>query len=791
MKALAKFTARLLVLLFLTLIAAVIYLDFNGFPPALKVLVEQQFQRAGFLVQFGSIRLDVLRGVIASEAVVADANAPKQILARIDQVQLHWNWRRMMRREMPIQALRIANATISVPAPTDQIGAELFTAREAYATFRFEDDGSTVVNSLSGVYCDIRVQVSGRIKPRAVKGPQETKKEAQPEKSPFGFITKSLRELNSLKITQPPALDVDFNLDLAKPLESQVHARLVGVDFGYRNLDVQKAAVEVTMRDGAIDIAECRLQIGGGDLAIHGRYDIAMGRFDIHLASTLDPTLVAAAVSDDLKRAVRDLRVEENPKIDARYILSPETGSLPQLQGTVHTGGLAYRGVPFRAISFGFENQGPEIKIANANIVTSEGRLTGRGQFHIESSDFNYELDSTLDPRKLLPLMTPVMRQIVEPSWFETPPHIVASVTGDFVDPDVFAYDAEVTADRCSYRGVTLVSASAKLHLRHGRLDARDVVLRRDEGELRGSVAADFNNHQISFNIETTANPTEMAPLLGPKPAEIMRTYRFGPRTSATAQGLVDLDVSGNSAWSAQIINDGFSSWKLIANRARATLTVTNDVLRIDDFDSDFYGGKLRGRAMFSLTNTPIYTFDFETERIDAHKLLGAIRGKEGSSSGLITGHCKLRGQGSDLGTLVGNGNIVVSEGVLGELGLFGIFSRILNEIGPGLGSTKLTSATTTFKIEDKTAKTDDLEIGAGAYTLTSRGKIGFDGKLDFRVKGQLLRAIPGINILTWFFSNVFEYKIGGTLGNPTYRPTNFPKELLPHGKMGEEPAEK
>jgi len=90
-------------------------------------------------------------------------------------------------------------------------------------------------------------------------------------------------------------------------------------------------------------------------------------------------------------------------------------------------------------------------------------------------------------------------------------------VSGDFVDPDAFAYDAELTTGRCSYRGVGMTGAAAKLKLRHSRLDVRDLKLKRHEGELQGSLLANFNNHQISFDIQTTANPTEMVPLLGRK----------------------------------------------------------------------------------------------------------------------------------------------------------------------------------------------------------------------------------------------------------------------------------
>ena len=759
---------------------AVVYLNVHGFPPFLKRIVADQLSRYGYAMQFGNIRLDLLRGVVATDAVFADAKEPDQTLATVDEVQLVWNWRRLLNQQNPLDAIRIANGTMSVPTPPDEIGPSQFTALQAYATMKFEDDGTIQIDQLTGLYCGIALRVTGRVKPRAAT-PTEAQRKAEAGRSPFTFVTKSLRQLNTLRISTPPQLDVDFDLDLARPLDGKVKARLHGADFGYRKLQVVSATVDVEMHDGVIVVPQCLLALAGGELSVHGRYDFAMGGFDLHLESTVDPTALAPALPADVAKVLAELHVSEPPKITARYVLSPETGSLPELSGTVETGALEFRTVAFRAIQFAFRNHGPEVKVWAAKFVTPDGQLTGHGQYHIESSDFSYELDSTLDPQHLLPVMTPVMRQFVEPSWFETPPHIVASVRGDFVDPDAFAYNAQVDAKHCSYRGVRLESASAKLQLRHSRLDVRDLVLAREEGELRGALLADFNNHRVSFDIQTTANPTAMAPLLGPKAAQTMSAYRFGPHTEAKAHGMVDLDESTNSAWTAQVANDGFSYWKLTADHAAATLTFTNDNMRIDGFDADICGGKLRGTAAFAMTNSVAYQFDFNAEHCDVHKILAAIRGKESQVSGTVSGHCQLIGLGSDLATLRGNGDLEITDGVLWEMPLFGIFSHIMDGISPGLGQTKATNAKGTFAIENQRAKTDDLHVAAGLFTLQNHGWVGFDGKLDFRVQAQFMRAVPLINIPGWFIGKIFEYKVGGTLGDYKYRPVNFPKELLPH----------
>ena len=769
-----------LLLLIVLAAATVIYLNRHEFPPFLTRVVEEQMLRRGIAAHFKSIRLDILRGVVAKDAVLADSKVPDQTLARIDEVQIEWDWHRLLRGENAIDDLRIANANVIVPTPADEIGPEVFTASEASAMLRFSDDGSLQVEQLTGIYCGIRLRMTGRVKLRSAS---EAAKKSSTGLSPFVFVTKALRELNGLRGTHLPRLDVDFDADLADPVGSRVTAKLNATDVTYRKILVKSLAAHIDMRDGAVDIRQLRLRACDGELSVAGRYDIAGGGFDLRLESTLDPNVLLPILPVTVNNAVRDVRVLAAPKISVRYLLAPETGIVPVIQGRVEFGALEYRTVPFRSVAFNFWNQGPVVKISDAKIVMNEGQLTGHGQYHIETSDFSYEIDSTLDPPKLLPLMFPGPRRVVEPSWFEHSPHIVATVRGDFVDPEAFAYDATLTVGRCSYRGVALNAASAQLKLRQSRLDARDIILQRNEGDIRGHVLADFDIHRVEFDLAITANPLETAPLLGPKAEQLMRTYRFGPCTEATTKGWVDLDVPSNSCWQAHVSNDGFNYWKLTADHATADLALTNNTLTIDNFDADFYAGKLRGKAWFSLARDAAYRFDFETERVDLPKLLVGLTGKASKASGFLTSHVTITGNGNDLATIAGRGALTVEDGVLWEMPVLGVFSHILNTIGPGLGMAKATKATATFTLADQAASTDDLKIDAGTFTVTSHGKVGFDGALDFRMQGQFLKDLPGINILTWFLKNIFEYKIGGTIGNYNYRPVNLPKEILPHGE--------
>jgi hypothetical protein len=779
LKAAFKFLVRLGLLVIIGLLGAIIYLDLHGFPPFLRRVVEDQLRRRGISASFRAIRVDVLRGIVAQDAELADARAAQPTRAKIDELQIDWNWPRLIKGQNAIDGFRIANATVAVPTPPDEIGPGIFRAEEAYATVRFTDDGALVIEQLTGLYAGVQVRLSGQMRLRAAT---ETPRDQPTEPSRFDIITKVLRELDGLRGPQAPQLDVNFDVDLGAPLDGKVSVRLLARDVTYRKVNVSRVAVDAAMRNGSIAIHECVLEVGRGALRLAGRYDLVAGGFDLTLDSDLDPNLLLPAMPAPVADVVRDLRVLDPPKIAVRYLFSQETGLLPVLRGRLELGRVEIRGVRFRSVQADFEQQGVVVKVTDAKVVMAEGRLVGRGQFNWDTSDFAYELDSTLDPTKLLPLMFPVPRQIVEPAWFEKPPHLVATVRGDFVDPDAFAYDATVTAGRCTYRGVALERVSAQLKLRQNKLAADHLVAQRTDGEVRGWVFANFDAHRVAFDLAVSSNPNELAPLLGPQAADVLRPYRFGPKTAGTVRGKVDFTDSSRTAWQAALTNENFGYWKLQTTQARADLTLTNNTLTIENFGADFYDGKLQGRASFQLTHAVPYRFEFTTDRVDIQPLLTDITGQPSESRGRLTGSAWLTGTGADLGTLAGAGKLNIEDGVLWEVPLFGILSRILNDIGPNLGTTKATRADCNFTIAEQAAKTDDLKVAAGAFTLSCAGKVGFDGKLDFRVKGQLLRNVPGLNILTWFFSNIFEYKIGGSLGDYSYRPVNLPKEFLPHG---------
>jgi len=926
-----------------------LYLNIHGFPEPVCRFVRTQFRQNGYVVRFENLRLDWFSGIVAEKLSLADPKRPDEILVRITEVGLQINWSELFGGQNAICGLRIINASVSVPTPPDELGSEYFTASDANATLRFEDNGVIRVEQLTGMYCGVFLYVTGRIKPGArLESPPVARK------NNFTFISKALRELHNIRSRDPLDLYLDFDIDLAQPMALRARTRFHGSDVRYRRLVIDRIELDVAMEEGAVRILGADAKLAGGELNVSGTYDLAQGQTDLHLRSTFDLMALRPLLPPDTEKLLQSFRLLQNPNITLRYVLSPETGPVPVLSGSIQTGGLEFRGVEFRAIALTFENRGPEITVSNARIVMRNGELTGHGKYHIESSDFTYEFNSTLDPTALLPLMTPVMQRWFSPCAFDEPPHIRANVRGDFVDPEAFAYDADVSAVACSYRGVALEEAYGSLRLRRNRLEVRDMILQREDGRLTGKLTADFDNQQLIFNMRTTANPAPMAEILSEKATKTMDTYRFGPNLNAAAKGFVDfahperviwsadvtdddfgwwkltaehghgqllftnnacrlqlqtegttygtnratraaadlhittnivtaanvaitinggdirgavtMDVSrqrvdfqfqsnadphtlaallgsaaeqklqpyhfasntvlqakgiadltqpNQTAWTATLATDGFDCgkfnadhldadlaftnevlhikantqgfqwWKLKADQATADLVASNAAVVIRDVNADLFGGKLRGQADLKAAGTnTAFRLSFDTEHCDIQRFLHTMGGSNANASGRVKAHLDLNGTGTDLTGYQGGGNFEITDGVLLEVPLFGIFSRILNAIAAGLGSTAVKSAHCTYTITNQLVKTDDLKFETSSAAVSSHGTIGFPrGDLDIRVEAQPLRSWPGINILTWMFGKIFEYKVGGTLDNPNWRPTRLPKEILPHSE--------
>src|SRR5258708_29592605 len=137
-----------------------------------------------------------------------------------------------------------------------------------------------------------------------------------------------------------------------------------------------------------------------------------------------------------------------------------------------------------------------------------------------------------------------------------------------------------------------------------------------------------------------------------------------------------------------------------------------------------------------------------------------------------------------DWDTCQGHGNVNLSDGLIWDFPVFGMFSPILNGIAPGLGNSRASAGVGSFVITNGLVRTGDLEIRSSATRLNYRGNVDLRGKLDAQVEAHLLRDVwgvgPIVSTVLWPVTKMFEYKVSGTLAQPRAEPLYFiPKVVL------------
>jgi hypothetical protein len=773
---------RVLVLLVMVVGLALAYFHVYGFPPWLEQRIVNELTRQNIDARFGRLRLDLWRGLVAENAELYLLSEPDRPIAEVDEVAINLSVRQWIRKGNIVHALKIENARLKVPLTADEKGPVVINASEAHATFTFPRRDSVRIERLTGIYLGVRLNVVGELK----LPPAE---EAAPKPPVVATAARQLlsdivRELGKVHAETPPILDIDFTLDLANPRQLTMEVALNGSNLRYRALQLDAVRVSARYREERLELPTFHVRVYDGHVRARGFYDLANGRVDLDVFSSTDVTKIASLFSSKVRAAMREWRFAQNPLIACRFMLDANTGGTPKVDVVAKLGGFWWRNVRFESLETVLDFQNPRLQIAQFSLASADGKLKGDGEYNVATHDFRYAVTSTLNFRRLESAMTTNLQEWIQQWTFEDLPKVELRATGSMIDPTKLAYDGHVEVGASTFRGQQIRRGTATLRLRDECLHMPDVWVARDEGEIRADVKLHFGEHWAEFVGTSTANIRAVAAMLGPAVEQAMKPLEMGDDSNVRASGYVSFTQPERTAWEAHVEGRDVSYvpfWHLTAARAEVGATFTNNTLTVSLDDSEFYNGKLRGHARLDFGHTQaVYEVKAFLERGDLGDILAAATGQKQSVDGVLTCTLDINGLTDDLATMKGWGDLIIEEGFLLNVPIFGPITSVLDDIHSGLGSVKASRAKATFTIADNAISTSDLEVFAGPVTLAARGKVSFDCKLEFKTQAKILRALPGINIPFAILGKVFEYHIGGTCDNPSRRPMYLPKEIMP-----------
>jgi hypothetical protein len=206
----------------------------------------------------------------------------------------------------------------------------------------------------------------------------------------------------------------------------------------------------------------------------------------------------------------------------------------------------------------------------------------------------------------------------------------------------------------------------------------------------------------------------------------------------------------------------------------------TPDVLALKDLSAHLFGGFVGGEGRFTFTAPLRYEVDLNganihLEQFGKHNQLGSDAQLEGPAHASLY----LRGEGTDLNGLRGNGRVEVAHGKMYRLPLL---LGLLKAFGLRMpDQTAFEKALMIFDIEGPQMRVQTLDLLGNAISLRGQGTLNLDGSnvnLDFSADwGRMPQVLPHpVSDLSQRVSDqLFKIKLRGKISSP-----HFEKEFIP-----------
>jgi AsmA-like C-terminal region len=764
----------------LTILAAVVaifvggyYLARRGFGREWRYRVVEELHKRGVEAQIGRLTLDPFRGLVAKNVRIFDYRNRENTLALISEVSLDINYAALIHHEPFLNALDVRDAQITFPIRTAEGKASRAQLTNLRAHIYFPPE-QIYVSQAEGIFCGIRLSARGQLIKR---GDYQQSASITPEEwqQRLSLAQRVVTELQKFSFPAgPPSLQLNFSGDVAELENARVEAILRAERLQRGSYEINNLSAAAEWNNQRLDIAQCEWSDTKGTFAGRGDWNRVSNtaKFQIHSTLNLKAFLDAFGVAGPMA----DMEFQSSPLLEIIGSIKLSTEQFrPDVIGHVAFGQFAYKNVPFSELSADFSWDGEHTLVRELRVRHQTGQL--RADLFDAANDFRLNLESTISPEAVRPLLPPQANEFLREWQWQRSPAIRMAIRGTDRDPGNWQGEGTVSLGRTRFRGTWMNSANARIHFADGAVTCEDIHVTRDEGTGSGSFAYDFKKHEVRISdIRSSLYPAEAIFWVDPKISKTVVPYKFRRPPNVVANGVYQFRGGKNTRLEINV--DGASGMDYVflgktlpLDRVSARLLFTNDRLQISDVRADLLAGTLRGNADISLArNDPRYRATLSVSEINFPRLTDLYFNYK-TAQGLLRGTYEFNGLGNDWRTMRGKGKVDVSNGDVFAIPIFGPLSGILNHIVPGSGYSTAHKANAKFTVENGIIHTDDFEAAGSLFSMLGNGDIHFlDDKLDFNLRLDMKG--PGIVLMPMY--KLFEYVGEGSLKKPDWHPKRF-----------------
>lgn len=749
------------------------YLAQKGFGRQWRSRVVEELHRRGVEASVRRLTLDPFRGLIAQDVRIFDYKNRDNVLARVSEISLDINYAAFFHRQPFLNALDVRNAQITLPLK----GADGKIQKAQLNHFRahiYFPPEQIYVSQAEGILSGVRISVSGQlIKRENYKPSPETSPNWQTQMS---ILQNLIAELEKFSFqSTAPSLQVKFNGDLADLENARAEATLSGEQIKRGNYEIRKLSATAEWVDQNLNLNHCEWSDDRGSFAAKASWSRQTNNANFQVRSTLDVKNLLDAFN--LGESLKDVELNSAPLIEISGSANFGENN-PQLKIIGHgaAGSFGYKSVPFSDLSVDFSWDGDRLLLRDIRLSHQSGQLTA--ELLDAPNDFRLNIDSTMSPSALRPVVSPELNEFLGEWEWSRPPAVRLAIRGQDRHPENWHGEGTLALNRTRFRGVWANSASTKIHFGDGAVTYENLRVNRDEGIGTGMFTYDYKNHEVRIsNIKTSLRPADAMFWIEPKTWKDVAPYKFRQPPNLTINGVYQ--YRGGKKTHLEIVVDAprgmdydFLGKTLPFERVTGRLLFTNDRLQLVDLKAGLFNGNVRGSADISLAqNDPRYRAKIAATSIDFPRLTDLYYQYK-TSQGQLQGTYDFTGLGGDSRTMRGTGKIEVTNGDVFAIPIFGPLSGIVSSVLPGSGYSIGRKASATIAVKDGIIHTDNLDVAGQWFSMLGYGDIHFlDDKLDFQVRMDMHGA-AGVLLKPMY--KFFEYVGEGSLKKPDWHAKRF-----------------
>lgn len=571
-------------------------------------------------------------------------------------------------------------------------------------------------------------------------------------------------------------------------------------------LDTEKVGADEVVCGGnwsapLLQITNLQLHFPEGQFVGHGRLDVATRAADFGVQSDFNAKRLGPLLGESAQRwlARHVWTTPPHATGTGTLILPAWTNRAPDwaeevlptlcLAAQVAITNGSYLGLPADWATLHLSMTNLVWRLPDLVVGRPEGQLQVVHIADDKTHDFYFGIHSTVDPRIVLPLFGTNEQTGFDLVTYSQPPVIEGEVWGNWRASERLGARGHVTLTDFTFRGETASRLETTLRYTNRFLEFLAPRLERGaETATADGVAVDFDAQRVYLtNALCAAEPMVIARGIGPHIARAIEPYRFLAPPVVRVNGYAPLHGEQDADLRFDVDGGPFEWWQFKIPHIAGHVHWRGESLVLTNMHLTAYDGAAAGFANFDFRaqSGTDFQFNLGVTNVELRLLMMDLATQTNKLEGRLSGELVVTNANTeDKFSWDGYGNLQLRDGLIWAIPVFGVLSKPLDSLMPGLGSARIKNSSGAFALTNGVLFADTLEMRAPASRLLCHGTVDFDGRVSARVVADLpLRDPFGfsriLNLALWPMTKLFEYRVTGTINEPKAEPAYVPKVLL------------